>query len=389
MKACGIIAEFNPFHNGHRYLLKEARRTTKADVVIVVMSGVFLQRGEPAIIHPWIRAEEALRSGADLVIELPTAYSVQSADYFARGGVQLLAHLGVSQLVFGTDAKYSFDYNQFGLFYQAHEPIILNKYKDKPKEISYAQYMDHIFQELYPNWISCKQYPNHGLGISYAKENYKLSQPMELVAVAREKAQHYDTDIHHASYASGTAIRTLAYQKQWDKLASVISEHMLYQLQDHYLVREEDYWPYLKYRIMIEDAHSLKNIYGMQEGFEYKLLTQFHAHDTYDTFVQQLTTKTYTRNRIKRLLTALLLNMTQEQVIFNQTYPYLRVLGFNQIGREYLNHQKKKLSIPLITQYKQKWDHLLKFDRDAHMIYQLAQPVSQQYKVTKSPIYLR
>ena len=115
MKSCGVIVEYNPFHNGHRYHLEEARKESQADVIIAVMSGNFLQRGEPAIIDKWQRAEEALKNGADLVIELPFAYAVQSADYFARGGVSLLHHLGVDALCFGTDSSSELDYEKFGI----------------------------------------------------------------------------------------------------------------------------------------------------------------------------------------------------------------------------------------------------------------------------------
>ena len=109
MKACGIIVEYNPFHNGHRYHADMARKQTGADVVIAVMSGNFLQRGEPAILDKWARANAALANGIDLVIELPIEWSVQSADYFARGAVRLLQKIGCDYLCFGTEGEQSFD----------------------------------------------------------------------------------------------------------------------------------------------------------------------------------------------------------------------------------------------------------------------------------------
>ena len=103
MKSCGIVAEYNPFHNGHQYQLKEAKEKTQADVMIAVMSGSFLQRGEPAIVDKWRRATYALNNGADIVIELPVTASVQPADLFGEKAVQLLDAIGVSSLSFGTD----------------------------------------------------------------------------------------------------------------------------------------------------------------------------------------------------------------------------------------------------------------------------------------------
>ena len=114
MKACGVIVEYNPFHNGHLYHLKKAREESQADVMVAVMSGNFLQRGEPAVVDKWQRAQAALSNGADLVVELPFQYACQAADIFAKGSVQTLAQLQCDSLCFGTDYETSFDYNYFG-----------------------------------------------------------------------------------------------------------------------------------------------------------------------------------------------------------------------------------------------------------------------------------
>ena len=124
MKACGIIVEYNPFHNGHRYHAQQARQQSGAEVVIAIMSGNFLQRGEPALLDKWARTEEALQNGVDLVIELPTAWSVQSADYFANGGIKLLQALQCESLCFGTDSTSAIDYAAFGQFVQENQSLI-------------------------------------------------------------------------------------------------------------------------------------------------------------------------------------------------------------------------------------------------------------------------
>ena len=109
MQACGIVVEYNPFHNGHEFHVQQARKASGADVVVAVMSGNFLQRGEPAIVDKWQRARAALENGVDLIVELPPAWSVQSADFFAKGAIRILQSLDCSFLCFGTDAPEPFD----------------------------------------------------------------------------------------------------------------------------------------------------------------------------------------------------------------------------------------------------------------------------------------
>ena len=117
MRSCGIVVEYNPFHNGHRYHAEKARELSGADVVVAVMSGNFLQRGEPAIIDKWARTKTALQNGVDLVVELPFSWAVQSADYFARGSIKLLQALKCDALCFGTDSDSLFDYAEYGRFF--------------------------------------------------------------------------------------------------------------------------------------------------------------------------------------------------------------------------------------------------------------------------------
>ena len=116
MKACGLVVEYNPFHHGHQYHVEKARQVTNADVVVAVMSGNFLQRGEPAIIDKWQRAQAALQHGVDLIVELPPAWAVHSADFFASGAIRILQDLQCELLCFGTDTKHPFDYAKFDHF---------------------------------------------------------------------------------------------------------------------------------------------------------------------------------------------------------------------------------------------------------------------------------
>ena len=185
MKACGIIVEYNPFHNGHRYHAQQARQQSGAEVVIAIMSGNFLQRGEPALLDKWARAEEALQNGVDLVIELPTAWSVQSADYFAKGGIKLLQALQCESLCFGTDSTSAIDYAAFGQFVQENQSLIDQTFHAlTDKQLSYPQKMTAVFRQVYPESRFDFSSPNHILGMSYAKENATYPTPMTLASTA-------------------------------------------------------------------------------------------------------------------------------------------------------------------------------------------------------------
>ena len=165
MKACGVIVEYNPFHNGHRYHLKQARLQSQADVVICAMSGNFLQRGEAAIIDKWQRANSALQNGADIVLELPFEWAVQSADYFAQGGVNMLAAIGCESLCFGTDSQEKIDYQHLGqILHQNRQQLDRLFYQLADEKLSYAENMIRVFQALEMDIPFDHKQPNHILG---------------------------------------------------------------------------------------------------------------------------------------------------------------------------------------------------------------------------------
>ena len=162
MKACGIIAEYNPFHAGHAYQVAQAKKITGADCVIAVMSGNWLQRGEPALVDKWTRAKMALDSGCDLVIELPVHYAVQSADFFARGAVKLLNALNIESLCFGTDVKNEFDYEQFGQLLVANEEKIQQELASlQHSGLSYVNRMREVYRALGLAGHFSSETPNH------------------------------------------------------------------------------------------------------------------------------------------------------------------------------------------------------------------------------------
>ena len=390
MKSCGVIVEYNPFHNGHKYHLEEARRITGADVIVAVMSGNFLQRGEPAIIDKWERAQAALTNGADLVVELPIAYAVQSADYFTRGGVKMLQELGVDALCFGTDIKEEVDYEAFGKFNQEHRDLIDRTYHElKNNGQSYPQQMTEVYRKLLPNWTLDFSSPNHILGMGYAKENAKYDKPMKIYPIKRMGNQYHDEKIAADSFASATAIRKETLSGRLETLNQVIPKETFDKLDSEELISWEQAWPLLRYQLITTPVEELKQIYQMVEGLEYRLKEVVLKANTFSEFVEGVKSKRYTWTRIQRLCVYVLLQIKQEEVEKVWANSFLRILGFNECGRLFLKQQKKETTIPLITNINKKNETLLSLDIKAGQVYQLLTSTNKHQDYFKSPLYIK
>ena len=391
LTSCGVIVEYNPFHNGHKYHLEQARKKSQADVLIAMMSGNFLQRGEPAIIDKWHRAEVALKHGADLVIELPFAYAVQSADYFAKGGVKLLQSLHVEALCFGTDTTKSLDYSEFGKEYVEKETLINLRYKElKNNGQSYPQQMTQIYRELLPSVPLDFSSPNHILGMAYAKENARYNTPMSLIPINREGSGYHEEVIQDQTFSSATGIRKQALENNLSSISHTLPKESLVDLNHMLLHSWEDYWPLLKYQLLSHSTDELAKTYQLTEGIEYRLKECAKKARNMSEFIEMVKTKRYTWARLQRLATYLLLNVTQEEIeqVWNQSY--LRVLGFNEIGRQYLKQEKNRSELPIITKISQKNESQLSLDIRAGQIYQLIEKdIASEQDYYRSPIYLR
>lgn len=373
MQACGVIVEYNPFHNGHVYHLQKARELSKADVVIAVMSGNFLQRGEPAVIDKWKRAEEALANGADLVIELPMEWAVQSADYFAKGAVAILQALGCESLCFGTDSEESFDYEGFGYLMVKEKEKIKQLFQkiDQPT-LSYPEKMTLVLQQFFSEWTQGKTGPNHILGLSYSQENSQYPKPLRLLPVQRKQAAYHSKDIQ-GEIASATAIRH-ALKEQVD-ISNVVPQETALDLLE-YQVSWEDFWPYLKYQLTIRSYEELQQIYQMNEGIEYRLKEAGKQANHFTEFMQLVKTKRYTQTRIQRLCCYLLLGIKKEEIRGAWEKNHLRVLGFTAMGKDYLKTVKKKSDLPILS----------KIGKQEALDYPLGIRSDQVYQMGKSAI---
>lgn len=390
MKSCGVVVEYNPFHNGHKYHLEQAREKSQAEVIVAVMSGNFLQRGEPAVIDKWLRAKEALSNGADLVIELPFAYAVQSADYFTRGSVKILQELKVDSLCFGTDSNESVDYESFGRFHNENISRINQKYQEiKNNGSNYPQLMTQVYRELYPEWQLDFSSPNHILGMGYAKENAKYNQPMRLYPIQRVGNNYHDTEVSHQKFASATSIRGKILSDQLLELGNLVPRETYQDLGKNYLINWENAWPYLKYQLTIQSVEELRSCYQMVEGLEYRLKEGALSSESFHEFVQKVKSKRYTWTRIQRLCTYVLLQVKQEEIEQVWENTCLRILGFTDKGRQFLKNQKKEIVFPMVTNINKKNESYLSLDIRAGQLYSMLGKSDVHQDYYRAPIYLK
>ncbi|MGO2083354.1 nucleotidyltransferase [Vagococcus sp.] len=389
MKSCGLIVEYNPFHLGHAYHIQQARKKSQADVIVAVMSGNFLQRGEPACLDKWRRTEMALASGIDLVVELPFASAVQSADYFASGGIKLLHALGVDSLCFGTDQTETMDYAAFGKFHVSQEARINQRFQElEQQNASYPERMTTIYRELLPEWTLDFSSPNHILGMAYAKENARFDEPMILYPIARKGSTYHEVELKNQEFTSATAIRQALVRGELPTIQSFVPQTSYRLLENTPITQWSDFWPLLQYRLLTSSILELSQIHQVSEGLEYRLKEMSKKATSFEHLVELLKSKRYTWTRIQRLLTYVLLNISKKEMLEANASSYLRVLGFNEKGRSYLKQQKPKVSSPLITNINRKNEKRLSLDIKAGLVYQLG-PIKGEQDYFRAPLYLK
>ena len=377
--ATGIIAEYNPFHNGHLYQLRKAQRLTEQPI-IVAMSASFMQRGEPACLSKWLRAQLAVENGAALVLELPTAFSLRSAQFFASGGVQLLAATGsVNALSCGVESP-ELDFAALahhitsessqarirallsqGKSYAAACAAVLSEAQQPAKTIAGANFYDSTVNLTKPNDI---------LALEYAKALQDTN--IRPLFIERRGDGYNDREIT-GTLASATAIRqSLADQRgescamvgstelankqgNWQQAVPANSRRALLQSVPGY--DADLLWQLLRYRLRLLSTDDIAESCQCSEGLE-NLLKQAAACSTLAQALQLCTSKRYTTSRIRRLLMQLLLDVPRWQWE-DKSPAYLRVLAFNDIGRQLLKQIKATATLPLITGLAKNWRYKL------------------------------
>ena len=323
MKTAGIIAEFNPFHEGHGYLVKKTKELTGADCIVAVMSGNFMQRGLPAVYDKWERTEMALTNGIDLVVELPVIYSTGSAEIFAKGGVRILEGMGnVNCLVFGSECgNTELMRNEAALMKEREEEVIELVKEGVKKGNSFPKAREEALTVLgLTGAAELLREPNNILGMEYLKNNRNLTP----FTVKREGRGHHE---------SASAIREELRKTDGIRIDSM----------------EEQYFNILRYRIMSMSEGELQCILSAGAGLGTKLKKEIRYAESLEDFIERIKSKAYTRTRITRLFTQAILGITEDTV--KEGREYIRVLGFNSTGAQFLKQMKKeeKNTIPVIT----------------------------------------
>jgi predicted nucleotidyltransferase len=364
MKTVGIISEYNPFHNGHKYHIQAAKEACGANYAVCIMSGSFVQRGEPAIFDKWSRARMAVMNGADLVIELPVVYASQPAEIFALGSVKILNSMGVIDYIcFGSELGDTDTLHELAKLLQ-NEPDAfkrllktqLEKGLSYPKAVSNAL-SSYVGAENKDNTDDILRNPNNVLGIEYIKALMALRSHIEPVAVKRIASEHNDTGIT-SDIASATAVRNeIKMNGLSEKVRLSVPENSIDIIQasmesNRHPLYLDDFSDILLYRLrMIEEA-DLRKYLNVREGIENRLKKYAQTSSNYEELIEAVKTKRYTRTYIQRLLIHLLLGMQKNDIsLFKDLNcpSYIRVLAFNENGTRLIKEIKDLSTYPVIS----------------------------------------
>ncbi|MFV0250328.1 MAG: nucleotidyltransferase [Bacilli bacterium] len=342
MKSVGIICEYNPFHNGHLYHLNKVKEMFNGYTIVLVMSGNFTQRGEASIIDKWDKTEIALNYGVDLVIEIPFVFATQSADTFAKASITLLDAVGVDYIVFGSET------NNIDKLTEMANIQLKNKNYDKIVKEYLNQginYPSALSKALFDITGSKVSKPNDILGISYIREILKLNSSIKPMCIKRNNdynSIHLEDDI-----TSATSIRyALKHKDNVHKYVPLYSNTFL----SDNLFFIENYFPLLKFKILT-DLNNLAKYQTVDEGIENRIAKSIINCKSLDELILKIKTKRYTYNKLNRMFTHILCNFTKEESKKFNTPEYIRVLGFNKNGQNYLKYIKNGSKLPIITNY--------------------------------------
>lgn len=373
MKATGLIVEYNPFHNGHLYHLTKSIEQSNADVLIVVMSGHFTQRGEPTILSKWDRTKLALANGADLVIELPYAYSCQHADLFAKGAVSILTHLRVNELIFGSESGNIDELIQLESITR-HPDFQTSLHKWIKTGLSLPKANIKALEEfnLSPKLGSS---PNNTLGLYYIKAANELQSEIKIDTLTRIHSDYRDQAPTHDQITSATSIRNLREQQK--NFHSFVPENVHQTLNEHFNQTStyhtwETYFPFLKQKILTLTPKNLVNIHDVEEGIENRLYSAMIKASSFEQFMNEVKTKRYTRTRIQRICANILTHTTKsliQELSLGHGAPYIRVLGATKTGKQYLKSIKKEVNVPIYSKFDSKGHPMLKHEQSVTAAY--------------------
>ena len=313
MNVIGVIVEFNPFHNGHAYYLNKIKEMYKDSIIICVTSSSFSQRGELSILNKWEKTEIALNNNIDIVLELPYMFIVQSADAFAHASLQILNEFKVDTLIFGSES------NNINLLKKYAN---INNYEDK----------------LPPNDI---------LGVSYIKEIIKNKYNINPITIKRTNEYHDKNN--NSSIVSASNIREKFYN---NKDIKKYVPNITYEYLKNKKIDNNKYIDLLKYKII---NNNLINYLDVNDELSNKLKNNIFNYNDIDSLIKNIKTKRYNYSKISRMLNHILISLNKKDTSNIKDIEYIRILGFNNIGKKYLHDIKKQINYPIIYNYNKKY----------------------------------
>lgn len=375
MKACGLVVEYNPFHHGHLYHLQEAKKITNSDITVAIMSGSFLQRGEPAIIDKYHRTRAALEAGVDLVLELPYAYAVQSSALFAKGALLSLEALNVTSICFGSELGEITPFNLHIKQLKAHEQTFNEIVQNAVRSgIAYPKAISDAYKAIGLTSHHVTK-PNNILGFHYLKTILDHDLSIEPYTIKRI-ANDYHTPYISGPIASATSIRNTLLQGDSAEVEQALPHASLQMLRQYYKKTHvfhhwESYFPSLYYKVMTSQLTALSHIHLIEEGLENRIQNKIDLATSFEDFLYHLSTSRYTRARLQRSLTHILTNTTKEEIsaFHEDDIPYIRLLGMNKRGQAYIHQEKKQLDLPLLSRLNRSNASLLEMEERATKVY--------------------
>ncbi len=354
----GIVTEYNPFHNGHLLHLKEALKLTQSKHIIVVMSGNFVQRGEPSIVDKFQRTKTALLMGADIVFELPLYSATASAEFFAEGAIKMLDCMGIVDYVcFGSEAGDICMLSEISSYLTEESSQFKTALKQKLKEgMSFANARE---QALNKTGIDTKQIftSNNILAIEYLKALSKINSKIKPITIKRQKAEYNSLEIS-GEIASATAIRNAVFENINVKNIKEVMPNISYEMLKQSIVTNSTAYinnlsQIFHYILTTKSKEYLRKIQGIGEGLENRILDKASLQFYINDIAKEVKTKRYTLSAIKRAILNIILDITKEDFnSYNKNVPYLRVLGFKKESSHLIGEIENKCSIPLIVNIK-------------------------------------
>ncbi|MDD4188746.1 MAG: nucleotidyltransferase [Eubacteriales bacterium] len=367
MKTLGMVTEYNPFHNGHLYHLHRSLEESGCDSSVCVMSGNFTQRGEPAIVNKWTRAQMALEAGVDLVVELPLPYAMSGAEHFSFGSVKLLESLGIIDVIcFGSECG-DIETLEIAADVLAYEPdsfkIQLKKFLDSGISFPAAREsaLKSYFSENSPIGSAaaeCLSEPNNILGVEYLKALKRIRSQIRPMTIKRSGAGHNEPALCDG-ISGAAAIRNsiISKKSELSGLGNVMPASSLRLLERDFELGKGPVYSDKFGKIILSmlrgmDPESLAKYPDVSEGLENRILEASYLSGSLEELVERIGTKRYALTRIRRILMSVLTGMEAENIRAfddNGGPQYIRILGFSEKGRSLIALSKKKASLPIIV----------------------------------------